>query len=105
MKSTQISDLIKEKAKSLGLSDCAIVPASFLAEEKEHFESWLSNEMHGEMGYMSRNVENGSIQNFWLRVLKALSSYCRITSQKKLNTTKMLLYFRNMHTAPTIILC
>ncbi|MCK3683860.1 tRNA epoxyqueuosine(34) reductase QueG [Maribellus sp. YY47] len=57
MKSTQISDLIKEKAKSLGLSDCAIVPASFLAEEKEHFESWLSNEMHGEMGYMARNVE------------------------------------------------
>ncbi len=57
MKSTQISDLIKEKAKSLGLSDCAIVPASFLAEEKEHFESWLSEQMHGEMGYMARNTE------------------------------------------------
>ncbi|MFV0591763.1 MAG: tRNA epoxyqueuosine(34) reductase QueG [Draconibacterium sp.] len=57
MKSTQISDLIKEKAKALGLTDCAIVPASFLAEEKEHFESWLANEMHGEMGYMARNVE------------------------------------------------
>jgi epoxyqueuosine reductase len=51
------SRLIKNKAKSLGLMDCAILPADFLAEEDERFRNWLKNEMHGEMGYMSRNIE------------------------------------------------
>ncbi len=53
----QISVLIKEKANSLGLSACAILPVSFLAEEEIPFKNWISNEMHGEMGYMNRNVD------------------------------------------------
>lgn len=57
MKSEQISAIIKEKANSLGLSACAIVPAGFLAEEKERFERWIAAGMHGEMGYMARNVD------------------------------------------------
>jgi len=53
----QISELIKNKAKSLGLLDCAILPAEFLVEEQSHLQSWLANGMHGEMDYMARNVE------------------------------------------------
>ena len=57
MESKQISTLIKQKANELGLLNCAIVPVSFLAAEQKPFETWLSNGMHGEMGYMERNKE------------------------------------------------
>lgn len=53
----QISNLIKEKANSLGLSACTILPSSFLADEKDRFEAWISKGMHGEMSYMNRNVD------------------------------------------------
>lgn len=52
-----IKDRIKSKAKSLGLLDCAILPAQYLSEEKAQFEKWLSAGMHGEMTYMERNQE------------------------------------------------
>lgn len=53
----QISELIKNKVKSLGLLDCAILPSGFLDEEKPHFQKWLVNGMHGEMEYMARNID------------------------------------------------
>lgn len=53
----QISVLIKNKAKMLGLTDCVILPATSLDEEQPHFTSWLKKGMHGEMGYMERNIE------------------------------------------------
>lgn len=52
-----ISQKIKKKSKSLGFLECAIIPAGFLEEEEEHFKDWLKAGMHGEMGYMARNVE------------------------------------------------
>jgi len=55
--SGNISEIIKSKAKSFGFPECAIIPAGFLEEEEEHFKSWLDAGMHGEMGYMARNVE------------------------------------------------
>jgi epoxyqueuosine reductase len=55
--SGNISENIKAKASDLGFLECAIFPAGFLEEEKEHLETWLENEMYGEMGYMARNVE------------------------------------------------
>lgn len=48
---------IKNKAKKLGLTACSWIPAQFLEAEKPHFESWLSNNYHGKMGYMNRNIE------------------------------------------------
>ena len=57
MKSEQISDLIKGKANELGLLACAVLPVSFLSEEKQHIETWLSQKMHGEMAYMARNID------------------------------------------------
>lgn len=41
----------------IGFLDCAIVKAGFLNEEKSRFQSWLASNMHGEMGYMERNIE------------------------------------------------
>jgi epoxyqueuosine reductase len=54
---SSIPSIIKAKASELGFSECALLPAGFLEEEKEHLETWLKNEMYGEMGYMARNVE------------------------------------------------
>lgn len=51
------SNLIKSKAKELGLDLCGIVKAEFLADEKENFLSWLEKGYHGEMGYMTNNIE------------------------------------------------
>lgn len=52
----QISDAIKLKAKSLGLLNCVILPVAFLAEDDRYFKNWLNTGMHGEMGYMARNI-------------------------------------------------
>ncbi len=49
--------IIKSKIEELGFLDSAILPAGFLNEEKDRFQDWLDNEMNGQMGYMSRNVE------------------------------------------------
>lgn len=53
----QISHLIKEKANKLGLLECAILPVSILDDEKDKFKRWISDKMHGEMGYMERNLD------------------------------------------------
>ncbi len=52
-----IGKIVKSEIEALGFLDSAIVPADFLLEEKDRFQNWLANEMHGEMGYMARNVE------------------------------------------------
>lgn len=54
---SEISGKIKKKAHDLGLLDCAIVPAGFLEEEEVPFQNWIDEGMHGEMGYMARNIE------------------------------------------------
>jgi epoxyqueuosine reductase len=51
------AEKIKSKAKELGFLDCALLPATELTEEKEHFQHWLNDGMNGEMGYMERNKE------------------------------------------------
>lgn len=48
---------LKQKIHALGFLDYAILPVSFLQEEETHMKAWLTKEMHGEMGYMNRNVD------------------------------------------------
>ena len=48
---------LKQKIQSLGFLNNAILPVSFLEEEEPRLKSWLENVMHGEMGYMSRNID------------------------------------------------
>jgi len=48
---------IKLLAQELGFDDCGVSSAEFLEEELHHLNQWLANGMHGEMGYMERNLE------------------------------------------------
>lgn len=56
-KDTNISERIKAKALELGFLACGISKAEMLIEEREHLQQWLGQTMHGEMGYMERNLE------------------------------------------------
>jgi len=51
------AERVKAKALELGFLDCGISEANFLVEEKERLQKWLQDEMHGEMSYMSGNVD------------------------------------------------
>jgi epoxyqueuosine reductase len=44
--------LVKSLSKELGFDYCGISKAVFLEEEAPRLESWLKNQMHGEMQYM-----------------------------------------------------
>ena len=44
--------MIKAEALKLGFMSCGISRAGFLEKEAPRLESWLNNNMHGEMGYM-----------------------------------------------------
>src|SRR3569832_483143 len=46
------SKLIKTEAKKLGFLFCGISKAGFLEEEAPRLESWLKQNMQGEMHYM-----------------------------------------------------
>ncbi len=51
------SNLIKNKAKSLGFDLCGIAKAHFLKDEQTALLRWLNRSWHGEMSYMKRNIE------------------------------------------------
>jgi epoxyqueuosine reductase len=48
---------IKTEAKRLGFSFCGISKSEFLEEEAPHLESWLNQNMHGEMQYMENHFD------------------------------------------------
>ncbi|MCG6187416.1 tRNA epoxyqueuosine(34) reductase QueG [Maribellus maritimus] len=52
-----LSNILKSKAKDLGFLECAVLQVQELVGEKEYFHKWLNKEMHGEMGYMARNID------------------------------------------------
>jgi len=49
--------MIREAALSLGFDACGIAKAVELTEDAVFLQSWLSDGMHGEMGYLARNFE------------------------------------------------
>jgi len=53
----KISEQIKDKAKSLGFSECVIIPALYLEDEKKHLNNWLQKGYSGDMKYMTRNID------------------------------------------------
>jgi len=53
----EVSKKIKSKAQSLGFPECTILPVNFLSEEKERLESRLNAGMHGDMKYMTKNID------------------------------------------------
>ncbi|MCX6351096.1 MAG: tRNA epoxyqueuosine(34) reductase QueG [Bacteroidetes bacterium] len=48
---------IKEEAARLGFYSCGISKAGFLEEEAPLLEQWLSQNKHGEMGYMANHFD------------------------------------------------
>lgn len=54
---SRYSQIIKEEAKRLGFISCGISKAQFLEEEAPRLESWLKNNMHGEMQYMENHFD------------------------------------------------
>ena len=54
---TQYTDLIKTEAKRLGFLSCGISKAEFLETEAPRLESWLNQNMHGEMQYMENHFD------------------------------------------------
>lgn len=49
--------MVKEIAQKLGFMACGISKAGFLEEEAPRLESWLNQNQHGQMGYMTRNFD------------------------------------------------
>jgi len=54
---TKYTHQIKTEASRLGFSFCGVSKAGFLDEEAPHLESWLNNNMHGDMYYMGNNFD------------------------------------------------
>lgn len=51
------TSIIKEEAKRLGFLSCGISKAAFLEGEASRLESWLNNNMHGQMSYMENHFD------------------------------------------------
>ena len=51
------SSLIKQKALQLGFEACGICKAEFAGEHAGYLQKWLDKGYHGEMSYLSKNVE------------------------------------------------
>lgn len=53
-----IEQQIKTKAQELGFLDCAILsPTGKLSDDEHRLNTWLQNQMHGQMHYMARNTD------------------------------------------------
>jgi epoxyqueuosine reductase len=53
----ELAEWIKSRAIELGFSGCGITEAGYLQGEKDRLENWLEKGYHGEMHYMTVNVE------------------------------------------------
>ncbi|WP_374542131.1 tRNA epoxyqueuosine(34) reductase QueG [Flavobacterium sp.] len=51
------SNLIKEKALTLGFLSCGISRADFLEQEAPRLENWLNKNYHGQMTYMENHFD------------------------------------------------
>ncbi|WP_299551928.1 tRNA epoxyqueuosine(34) reductase QueG [Seonamhaeicola sp.] len=54
---TKHTQLIKTEAKRLGFLSCGISKAEFLEAEAPRLETWLNQNMHGEMRYMENHFD------------------------------------------------
>lgn len=51
------ADIIKTRASELGFMSCGISKATYLEEDADRLEQWLTNGYHGEMSYMENNFD------------------------------------------------
>ncbi|WP_026837445.1 tRNA epoxyqueuosine(34) reductase QueG [Gillisia sp. JM1] len=57
LQNAKYSELIKAEANRLGFMSCGISKAEFLETEAPRLESWLKQNMHGEMSYMENHFD------------------------------------------------
>lgn len=57
IQSDKNATVLKSLAKELGFDFCGIAKAGFLEDEAPKLESWLSNNYHGQMGYMANHFD------------------------------------------------
>ena len=57
MNKSQLTSLIKQKAKELGFEAIGIARAEFLEEEAPRLENWLNKGYHGKMAYMENHFD------------------------------------------------
>jgi len=57
LQKTTYSNMIKAEAIRLGFMSCGISKAEFLEAEAPRLESWLKQNMHGEMSYMENHFD------------------------------------------------
>src|SRR4051812_44919365 len=57
MQSSEITQLVKETARSLGFSFCGISKAEFLEDEAPRLEEWLNRGYQGKMQYMENHFD------------------------------------------------
>lgn len=56
-KQQKISQLIKDKALSLGFMSCGFSKVEFLEKEATYLENWLKKDYHGKMSYMANHFD------------------------------------------------
>ncbi len=56
-KAAHYTQLIKQKARTLGFDFCGIAKAEFLETEAPRLEAWLNQNYHGEMAYMANHFD------------------------------------------------
>ncbi len=54
---SKYTQFIKSEAKRLGFLSCGISKAGFLEAEAPRLETWLNNQMHGQMSYMENHFD------------------------------------------------
>jgi epoxyqueuosine reductase len=82
----ELSEMIRHKAKKIGLDACGIARAEYLKEESAHLKSWLQNNMHGSMKYMEnyfdRRVDPARLVKGAKSVIVVLLNYYTNKTQK-----------------------
>jgi epoxyqueuosine reductase len=57
MNTAEFTNLLKEKALTLGFDACGAAQADALRPESAYLQAWLADGKHAGLGYMARNVE------------------------------------------------
>ena len=88
--------MIKAEAKRLGFLSCGISKARFLDEEAARLESWLKNNMNGQMKYMENNftkrLDPGLLVDGAKSVISLLFNYYTNEKQKRSDAPKISKY-------------